>query len=239
VQLTTSRSAITVALYKKGEAIIRIASPFLFEEKNMRLIAASAFAAPLLLASAALVAQNAPAIPGTPDPARVTGGTYAVDGNHTQVLFSFNHLGFTHNVGVIAAPAGSLTLDPKNAGTASVTVTFPIANIQSGVPTFNEHLASAQWFDAAQFPTATFKSTGVAVNGTKAIIKGDLTIKGITKPVTLDATFVGAGTNPMSKKETIGFDATGTIKRSDFGLGAYAPLIGDQIELKIAAAFEK
>jgi len=107
------------------------------------------------------------------------------------------------------------------------------------VPKFNDHLMSPDFFDAAKFPTATFKSKSVAVDGTSADIVGDLTIKGVTKEVTLDASLVGVGANPMSKKETVGFSATTTIKRSDFGLGYAVPVVGDVVELKIVAAFEK
>lgn len=206
----------------------------------MRVLALSLLAGAGLLASAGLVAQGgAPAVPGAKDPSRVTGGTYAVDPGHTQVLFAYDHMGFTENLGVIAMPTGSLTLDPKAPQNAKVSITFPIANIRTAVPKMDEHLMKADLFDAAKFPTATFESTSVKVDGTDADITGNLTIKGITKPVTLDAEFVAAGTHPMNKKETVGFEATGTIKRSDFGLGYGVPMVGDTVELKIVAAFEK
>ena len=190
-------------------------------------------------AGVAVEAQNAAPALGTPDPAKVTGGTYAADPNHTQVLFGFNHMGFTHNMGIFAGPTGSLMLDPKNPAQAKVEVTFPVNGIATGVPKFNDHLMSPDFFDAAKFPTATFKSKSVAVDGTSADIVGDLTIKGVTKEVTLDASLVGVGANPMSKKETVGFSATTTIKRSDFGLCYAVPVVGDVVELKIVAAFEK
>lgn len=190
-------------------------------------------------AGVAVEAQNAPAASSTPDPAKVTGGTYTVDPNHTQVLFGFNHMGFTHNMGIFARPTGSLVLDPKSPAQAKVEVTFPVDSIATGVPKFNNHLMSPDFFDAAKFPTATFKSKSIAVDGTSADIVGDLTIKGVTKEVTLDASLVGVGPNPVSKKETVGFSATTAIRRSDFGLGAYVPVVGDVVELKIAAAFEK
>jgi len=192
-----------------------------------------------VVAGVAVEAQNAAPAPGTPDPAKVTGGTYAVDPSHTQVLFGFNHLGYSHNMGIFAGPTGSLVLDPKNPAQAKVDVTFPVNSIATGVPKFNDHLMSADFFDAAKFPTATFKSKSVAVDGTGADIVGDLTIKGVTKEVTLDASLVGVGPNPMSKKETVGFSAITTIKRSDFGLGYGVPMVGDAVELKIVAAFEK
>ena len=206
----------------------------------MRFIPVAAIASFGLLASAALVAQSTPpAMPGTADPSRVTGGTYAVDPNHTQVLFAFDHMGFTNNIGVIAMPTGSLTIDPKKPADAKVSISFPVANIRTGVPKFDEHLMSADFFDAAKFPNATFESTSVKIDGTDADITGNLTIHGVTKPVTLDASFVSAGANPMSKKETVGFSATTAIKRSDFGLGRAVPVVSDAVELKIVVAFEK
>lgn len=190
----------------------------------------------------AIHAQNAPGVPGRQDTTLVTGGSYAVDPNHTQVLFAFNHMGFTQNVGIIASPSsGTLTIDPKAPEQAKVNVTFPVANIRSGVAAFDRHLMTPEFFDSEQFPTATFTSTSIKIDAddAEAEITGDLTIRGVTKQVTLDADFVGAGTDPMTKKETVGFSAEAVIKRSDFNLGAFAPTIGDTIELKISAAFQK
>ena len=193
-----------------------------------------------LSTAVALDAQQVPTEqPGKPDTTLITGGTYAVDPNHTQVLFAFDHMGFTNNLGLFAEPGGSLKLDPAKPEAASVDIVFQIGSVSTGVPKFNEHLLSADFFDAGKYPTATFKSTSVKVDGTEAEITGNLTIKGITKEVMLDARFTGAGTNPMSKKETVGFAADAVIKRSDFGLGRYVPVVGDTIELKITAAFEK
>lgn len=197
--------------------------------------------AALSTGAVAVIAQPAPQLPGQPDPARITAGTYAVEPTHTQVLFAYNHMGFTDNMGLIAMPAGSLTLDPRAPEKAKLSVSFPVANIRTGIAALDEHLMKPDMFDAAKFPTATFTSTAVKVDadGQEAEISGVLTIKGISKPVTLEADLIGAGVNPMSKKETVGFSAETTIKRSDFGLGAYVPVVGDTVELKITAAFEK
>jgi len=195
-----------------------------------------------LTTGVAIHAQSAPGLPGQHDPKLVTAGTYAVDPGHTQVLFAYNHLGFTQNMGIIAQPAsGTLTLDPKALAQAKVSISFPVANIRTGVPALDEHLMKPEMFDAAQFPTATFTSTSIKLDDDdpEAEITGNLTIKGVTKQVTLDADFIGAGTNPMTKKQTVGFKADAVIKRSDFGLNAYIPAVGDTIELKITAAFEK
>lgn len=204
---------------------------------RMLLIPAAAL---LAVAGGSIVIAQAPAAPGTKDAAKVTGGTYKVDGGHTQVVFAWDHMGFSNNIGTIAEPTGTLTLDKANPAASKVSVEFQIANLRTGVAKLDEHLAKPDFFDAAKYPTATFVSTSVKPDGaTGAEITGNLTLHGVTKPVTLDAEFYGAGVQPMSKKENIGFVATGSIKRSDFGMGAYVPLVSDAIELKIIAAFEK
>ena len=202
-------------------------------------------AIPLMIIAAAVPlgfavhAQMPTEPPGKRDVKLVSGGSYAVDPGHTQVSFRYNHMGFSNNMGLIVASGGSLMLDPKAPEKAQITVTFPIAGLRSGITKLDEHLMKADFFDAAKFPTATFQSTAVKVNGETAQIAGKLTIKGITKDVMLNARFVGAGMNAMEKKETIGFDADGQIKRSDFGLGYGVPVVGDDITLQITAAFEK
>lgn len=194
-----------------------------------------------LLGSAAVVAQNAPAKPGSPNPALITGGDYTVESSHTQILFAYDHMGFSNNMGLISAPTGTLSLDPKNPAASKLSVTIPIANLTTGIPKLDEHLMKPDFFDSAKFPTATFVSTGVKVDGTTADISGNLTIKGITKPVVLEAAFYGAGKAPaqMGGKENVGFNATTAIKRSDFGMGYGVPMVGDEIELKITVAFQK
>ncbi|MEO8723706.1 MAG: YceI family protein [Sphingobium sp.] len=184
-------------------------------------------------------AQMPTSPPGKMDTKLVTAGTYQVDPGHTQVLFNYNHMGFTQNMGIIAMPEGSMTLDPKAPAKAKVIVTFPVTNLRTGVADLDAHLMKSDFFDAVKFPTAIFESTSVTAQGTTAKIVGNLTIKGITKPVTLNATFTGAGLNSFMKKDTIGFSAHGLIKRSDFGLGYGVPVVGDAIELTITAAFEK
>ncbi|WP_150292278.1 YceI family protein [Sphingobium estronivorans] len=188
-----------------------------------------------------VVAQQMPPAPGAKDPARVTAGTYTIDPGHTQILFAYDHMGFSNNMGVIAESSGTLTLDPKNPSAAKVSVDVPVANLRTGVAKLDEHLMKPDFFDSAKFPKATFVSTGVKVQGSEAEITGNLTIKGVTKPVTLDAEFYGAGKAPamMGGKENIGFVATTAVKRSDFNMGYGVPMIGDNVELKIVAAFQK
>jgi len=120
-----------------------------------------------------------------------------------------------------------------------VQVTLPLSGLNSFTAKFDEHLRSADFFDAAKFPTATFKSTKVEAAGTnKFTVTGDLTIKDQTKPVVLDVTLNGAGDHPMMKVPAIGFDATTTVKRSDFGVGAYAPAVSDEVKIRITTEAE-
>ncbi|WP_322963220.1 YceI family protein [Sphingomonas fuzhouensis] len=188
----------------------------------------------LVLAAPAAIAQTQP---GAPVAARVVAGTYAVDPAHTQVTWSVNHMGFSMLEGQFGAASGSLTIDPAKPQNDKVDVTFNINDLSVTAAPFANHLKSKDFFDAATYPTARFVSTNVKVMGNKAVITGNLTIKDQTKPVTLNATFVGAGINPMSKKLNIGFRATAKIKRSEFGLGAYVPVVGDEVDLTINAAF--
>nr|WP_243843364.1 YceI family protein [Sphingomonas vulcanisoli] len=176
-------------------------------------------------------------MPGAPDVSRVPAGTYKVDPNHTQVIWTVDHLGFSSLSGLFGATGGSLTIDPAKPNAAKVDVTFDTSVITVTSVGFAKHLATPEMFDTAKFPTATFTSTSVVVNGTSAKIMGNLTIKGITKPIVIDAKFVGAGSNPMSKKLNFGFHGSATIKRSEFGLGFAVPAVSDEVKLGIHVAF--
>lgn len=189
----------------------------------------------LAAAPALLLAQTG--LPGTADKALVTAGTYKVDPNHTQVTWQVNHMGFSMLQGQFGASGGSLTIDPAKPAAAKLDVSFAIDQLSVTAAPFAAHLKSAQLFDAATYPTARFVSTAVVAKGNMATITGNLTIKNVTKPVTLQATFVGAGNNPMNKQLNFGFRATGTIKRSDFGLGLAVPIVADTVDLTINAAF--
>ena len=161
-------------------------------------------------------------------------GTYTLDPTHTDVLVEWTHFGFSKPSAHFGITEGKLVYDADDASKSSVEVTIPVTAIDTFVPKLDEHLKSADFFDAGKFPTATFKSTSVAAAGTnKLTVTGDLTVKGITKPVTLDVTLNGAGEHPMAKKQAIGFSATGTLKRTDFGVGAYAPNVSDDVQLRI------
>jgi polyisoprenoid-binding protein YceI len=149
-------------------------------------------------------------------------------------------MGFSTWYGDFSGATGTLTLDPKKPATAALDVSIPVASVSTTNAKLDGELKSADWFDAAKFPTISFKSTKVAPTGpTTALVTGDLTFHGVTKPVTLEATFKASGANPMSKAFTIGFEVKGKLKRSDFGVATYVPLIGDEVELIISAPFEK
>ncbi|SFS17669.1 Polyisoprenoid-binding protein YceI [Dyella sp. OK004] len=160
--------------------------------------------------------------------------TYKLDPGHTNVLFSWNHFGFSNPTANIGLGDGTLVFDEKNPAKSSVEVTLPLANLDTHVTKLDEHLKKPDFFDADKYPTATFKSTKVqAVGGNKYKITGDLTVHGVTKPVVLDATLNKSGVHPMMKVQTVGFDATATVKRSDFGMGAYVPNVSDDIKIRI------
>lgn len=206
--------------------------------RSHALLAATALA---LAAGVPALAQlaTAPGQPGQPVASRIVAGTYQVDPAHTQVAWEVNHMGFSILEGLFGASAGSITIDPAKPAATKVEVTFQIDQLSVTAPAFANHLKSDQIFDVAKYPTAHFISTSVTPRGAdKATVTGNLTIKGITKPVTLDATFIGAGTSPMgAKKLNVGFGATGTVKRSDFGVGLAAPAVSDEVKLQIHAAF--
>lgn len=191
-------------------------------------------AAALAILPAALPAQ------ASHDPVAVQGGTFHTDPNHTLVTFDVNHFGFTHFYGVFPAATGTLVLDPKAASKSKLDVTVPIARVSTTNTTLDGELRGAEWFDADRFPAARFVSTRVVPTGRgSARVEGTLTMHGVTKPVVLNATFEGAGTNPLSKAYTVGFKATGHLQRSAFGVAKYVPLVGDDVTLTIAGAFER
>ena len=132
---------------------------------------------------------------------------------------------------------GDFLFDAADPTKSSVSITIPVASISTGVAKLDEHLLKADFFDATRFPTATFKSTAVTAAGEgKLAVAGDLTIHGVTRPVVLDVTINGIGEHPMRKVPAAGFDASARIKRSDFGVGAYVPTVGDEVTLTITVA---
>lgn len=159
---------------------------------------------------------------------------YTIDPNHSQVRFGWTHFGFSNLEGRFDAVSGTFTYDPENVAASSVEATIDMSSIDTGVDKLDEHLGTDEFLDTTKFGTATFKSTAVSAAGEgKLKVDGDLTVHGVTKPVSLDVTVNKIGPHGMTKKPSAGFDATTTIKRSEFGVGMYAPNVSDEIRIEI------
>ena len=179
--------------------------------------------------TAALVLAAAAAAPAFAAPE-----TYVLDGTHTFPRFSYSHFGYSQQLSRFDKTTGTVVFD-KAAKTGSVDVTIDTTSVDTGYATFNEHIQGEDFLDTAKFPTATFKSTKVVFDGDKPVtVEGNLTIKGVTKPVTLTVTSFQAMPHPMVKKDAIGANAFTVIKRSEFNAGKYAPYVGDEVRIDIA-----
>lgn len=160
--------------------------------------------------------------------------TYTIDSTHTFPSFSYSHFGMSTQISKFDKTTGTVTLD-KEAKTGAVDITIDMKSVNTGYETFDEHIQEADFFDTANYPTATFKSTKVNFEGDKPVsIEGDLTIKGVTKPVTLQVTHFANMPHPMMKKDAIGANATTVVKRSEFNAGKYAPNVGDEVTISIS-----
>ena len=160
--------------------------------------------------------------------------TYTIDPTHTFASFEYTHLGFSKQRSRFNDTTGTIMLDQK-AKTGSADITIKVDSVDTGSKVFDGHLTSDGWFDAAKYPTITFKSTGMKFKGDKPTeLTGELTVRDITKPVKLKITHFYCGVHPMKQKDACGANATTQIKRSDFGLGKYAPKVSDEVELSVA-----
>ena len=211
----------------------------------MKKLAIAAALAAIAAPATYLSAQNAEA-PGAMDTSRVTAGTYAADPAHTLVEWRLDHLGFNPYFGLFGDVEGTLELDPANLAAAKVDVHIPIAAVTVASEGLKDHLlrpgknGGQPDFFGPEPGMARFVSTGVTPLGTtRAIIEGTLTMNGKSGPVALVAQFTGAGANPMNQAETVGFTAETTIQRSAWGISYGVPMVGDEVDLKITAAFEK
>ena len=167
--------------------------------------------------------------------APVFAATYALDPGHTQVVFSWNHFGYSNPTAQFRKIEGTLEFDAAHPTSGRVQVTIPLASVNSNVEKLDEHLLGEDFFDAARYPEATFSSTKVEKGSGENHLKvtGNLSLHGVTRPVVLDVTVNKAGEHPMRKVQAAGFDATATIKRSDFGIARYVPMVSDDITLRI------
>lgn len=160
--------------------------------------------------------------------------TYIIDSSHTFPQFSYTHLGFSRQTQKFDKTTGQVVLD-RAAKTGSADVTIDATSVNTGYALFNQHIQGEDYFDTARYPSITFKSSKMAFNGDEpASLTGDLTIKGVTKPVTLAITHFKCMPHPMLKVPACGANATATLKRSDFNMGKNVPYVGDEITLTLA-----
>lgn len=164
-----------------------------------------------------------------------TNSVYNLDSTHSFVEFSYNHFGYSNPSGKWLAN-GTINLDSKEVANSKVDITIQVESVVTGVPALDHHLSGADFFNVEKYPTATFvssKITDVKHKGKSFKLVGNLTLHGVTKPVTLDVTANEHKVSPISQRDTIGYSATGLIKRSDFGLGMYVPAVSDDVKLNI------
>ena len=160
--------------------------------------------------------------------------TFTIDSSHTFPRFSYSHFGYSKQLSKFDKTTGTIVLD-KAAKTGSVDVTIDMKSVSTGSELFDQHIQSEDFLDTTQYPTATFKSTKVRFKGDKPVaVDGDLTIKGVTKPVTLKVESFLQMPHPMKKKDALGANAVTKVKRSDFNMGKYAPHVGDEVTIEIA-----
>lgn len=165
-------------------------------------------------------------------------GTYALDKNHASIVFSYAHLGYSKPFIRWKDWSSSLEWNAEDPAASSVTVDIETAKVDSGVDVFDEHLRAERWFDASGYPDISFKSTSLTkTSESTGTMTGDLTVKGVTKPVALDVTFNKAALDGRSKSHKIGFSARGQLNRSEWGLGGGVPAIADNIDLMIEAEY--
>ena len=215
--------------------------------KKLTLALAAAGVATLTIGTLHAQQGGSPQLPGQADVSRVEAGAYKIDAAHSMVGWKLNHFGFNDYFGIFGDVAGTITVDPANPTASTVDVTIPIASVVVPSSGLRDHLLRAgtdgnppDFFGPDPAP-ARFVSTSIeSTGGTSANITGDLTMNGVTKPVTIAAEFAGAGANPMSRVATIGFHGQAVIKRSDFNVSFGIPFgLSDEVPLDITIAAEK
>jgi polyisoprenoid-binding protein YceI len=201
---------------------------------------ALALAALIAIGVTPAAAQKPPApLPPVLGPEGVVAGAYQIDTKETLVRYATLHMGLNDFWGTFPGATGTLTIDPKDISAAKLEVKVPISSVETTNRDLNGLFFSDQFFDADKYPTMRFVSTEVTRTGNNtAKVAGNLTMHGITKPVVLNVTLNGVGPNSFSKVLTLGFKADGVVKRSDFGMGKYVPIVSDETTIAISAAFE-
>ncbi|WP_089604907.1 YceI family protein [Acinetobacter piscicola] len=160
--------------------------------------------------------------------------SYKIDPTHTATVFTWNHLGFSTPSANFSDIQGTIQVDNADPAKSSVSVTIPVKSLNTNVPVLDTKLQESDWFNTAKYPNISFQSTKVETTDKKTFkISGNLTVKGVTKPVVLDAVLNNQAQHPMLKVPAIGFNASTTIKRSDFDIAAYVPAVSDTIDIQI------
>lgn len=202
---------------------------------NLKAITFAAIAA-LVLSGCATVASVV--YPLNEQAERAKAGSYQLDPDHASVLFSINHFGFSEFRGRFDGVSGSMNLDNDAPENSAVSVEIDVQSLHTGVPELDDKLLASNMFNVEEFPVAKFTSGSITrTSEDTALIEGTLTINDVTQLVQLEAKFIGSGTNPLSGRQTIGFTATSTINRSDFGLSEWLPFVRDEVSLTIDAEF--
>ncbi|WP_136682344.1 YceI family protein [Falsirhodobacter xinxiangensis] len=166
---------------------------------------------------------------------------YTFDPTHSQIVFDYNHLGFSTTTGMFGGIEGEISFDAEDPAASTVTATFPITAMLTGVAERDQHFLSADFFGGeGKDETVTFVSKSIEITGEEtALITGDLTLNGVTKEVVLDTVLNQQGTHPMANKAWLGFDATTTLLRSDFNAGMFAPAVSDEVRVRISIEAQK
>ncbi|MFN0025069.1 MAG: YceI family protein [Parvularculaceae bacterium] len=194
--------------------------------------AAEAVSAEAIAAAETATAAAAVDVSGT------IAGVYKSDPGHAYITFSYDHQGYSRPWLRWRTWSGDLNWNPAAPEQSSITATIDATSADSGVDAFDEHLRSADFFDVANHPTIAFASTGLSLNGpASGVMTGNLTIKGVTKPVTLDVTINKAADDAFAKGYKLGFSGKGAVKRSDFGVDKYTPFVGDDVTVLVEAEF--
>lgn len=174
----------------------------------------------------------------TREPAQVRSGSYVLDPAHGKITWSVDHMGFSTYIGQFSGVSADLQLDSANPAASRLDASVKMDSVGTFSDGLDKHLKTADFFDTAKHPTATFRATSIRrTDADSADIAGNLTLRGVTKPIVIKADFNQAGVNPVSKLYTVGFDGKATIKRSDFGISYGLPMLGDEVTLQLEAEF--
>ena len=175
----------------------------------------------------------------TQNPAEVRSGSYVLDPAHGKITWSVDHMGFSTYVGQFTDVAATLDLDVRNPSASTLSATIDTDSVGTLNDQLDSHLRTADFLDTANFPQAQFAATSMRlIDRDSAAITGNLTLRGVTRPVTIEADFNQAGINPVDQKYSLGFDGETTIKRSDFGINYGLPMLGDEVTLNLEAEFK-